>query len=93
MQMGMSLISANISMAYHKQYISEEMAHYGENLIAKELMAVLGTCSRINSTPLNFAVAIHVRTVLLLYFAVLPIFMISNGINPGFQVAIMYHGY
>ena len=72
--------------------------HNGALIIAREtlleesvqrMVSVSGTCSRIKSTPLLYGLAIHFRTMLVIYLCMLPLIFLSKGISVGAMIALM----
>ena len=62
-----TLLSACIHEAAEREYIPWEIVRERWNKVSKEQTETGGICCRIAETPLNFAVSIHVRTVLGLF--------------------------
>jgi len=85
-----TLLSRELARAQRSGHISDNHQMYAENLLAKDFTAVLGTCSRILSTPLNFAVALHIRTILALFYVVTPVVLLANGLS--FAVCVLASG-
>lgn len=54
------------------------------------MQAVGGICALIKATPLNFALAIHIRSVLGLYFSIMPVAILSSGMSPFIMVVLIF---
>ena len=83
-----TLMSGCINQAAQRKYISWEIVRELEDSI-KSQTNTGGLCVRIATTPLNFAVSVHVRSVLVLFFLMLPIACISNDIPYGWTIVLV----
>ena len=83
-----TLLSACIHEAAERGYITWEIVREMEQSV-KEQTQTGGICCRIAETPLNYAVSIHVRSVLCLFFLMLPLACISNGLHAGWTLFIV----
>lgn len=74
------LLRFEIEQAFRKGVVPDSTMQILQQSVSP-LESLAGTCGLIKGTPFVFGVAVHYRTVLLLYMCSLPLVLLSNGLE------------
>jgi predicted membrane chloride channel (bestrophin family) len=84
----LTMISASIDDATKAKYVNELQAKSIEESVIRAT-GVGGVCSRILSTPLNYAVSLHIRSTLALHFIALPLICVGKQLGTAWTIAVV----
>jgi putative membrane protein len=84
----LTIISGCIDDATKDGYLNMEQASSMEESVTRAA-GVGGVCTRISSTPLNYAVSLHIRSTLVLHFMALPLICVAKQLSTAWSIAII----